>query len=386
MSRALRNTAVGGIAAWIILFILLWQVMARATPPQQLRVAGTPEQIGQAIGSQDAAALGAMHPQFLIIAQAIAGQDKATLYARAHKIEPFIDEPYRAEMRAIAGTSGLTYDDVLFLNCFYTLTNRHTLACRQLAAWGKATAGGTAGGDGQLLHARNLDWVDYPGQPLDKHHRILDIAPPEGKGHRHVLLTWPGLMGAVTGTNDAGITLGFNQLMEGNKKDRLAEPTFFTLRRVLEQATTLQQALDIIEKAKPLDNGSVLISSATEKQAAVVEIIDGLVGVRRPPDGQTMIGNANHATKEAGMDKLYRVRTWDCDWPTCTVARRLKTPIDVKQAKRIMADPMVMQGRINMLCVIFDPSHKKMYLSVRPTRAAAGPFTEYDLFGKSPSQ
>lgn len=201
MSRALRNATVGGIAAWIILFVLLWQVMARATPPQQLRVAGTPEQIGQAIGSQDAAALGAMHPQFLIIAQAIAGQDKATLYARAHKIEPFIDEPYRAEMRAIAGASGLTYDDVLFLNCFYTLTNRHTLACRQLAVWGKATTGGTggtAGGDGQLLHARNLDWVDYPGQPLDKHHRILDITPSEkAAGHRHMLLTWPGLMGAV---------------------------------------------------------------------------------------------------------------------------------------------------------------------------------------------
>lgn len=174
--------------------------------------------------------------------------------------------------------------------------------------------------------------------------------------------------------------------MEGDKKDRLAEPTFFTLRRVLEQATTLQQAIDIIEKARPLDNGSVLISSATEKQAAVVEIIDGLVGVRRPPDGQTMIGNANHATKEAGMDKLYRVRTWDCDWPTCTVAQRLKTPIDVKQAERIMSDPMVMQGRINMLCVIFDPSHQKMYLSVRPTRAAAGPFMEYELFGDSTPQ
>ncbi|MHB1156333.1 MAG: C45 family autoproteolytic acyltransferase/hydrolase [Phycisphaerales bacterium] len=380
MSRAPRNTAIGGIAGWIILFVLLWQVMARAAPPQQLRVAGTPKRIGQTIGSQDAAALGELHPRFLIIAQAIAGQDKATLYARAHKIEPFIDEPHRAEMRAIAGASGLTYDDVLFLNCFYTLTNRHTLACRQLAAWGKATAGGTGG---ELLHARNLDWVDYPGQPLDKHHLILDITP-SGKtsgGRRHVLLTWPGLMGAVTGTNDAGITLGFNQLMEGDKVDRLAEPTFFTLRRVLEQATTLQQAIDIIEKARPLDNGSVLISSATEKQAAVVEIIDGLVGVRRPPDGESMIGNANHPTKEAGWKNL--PGAWDCDWPTCTVARRLKTPITVKQAQRIMSDPMVMQGRINMLSVIFDPSHKKMYLSVRPTRAASGPFTEYDLFGEA---
>lgn len=337
---------------------------------QRTTVSGTPAEIGAAIAERAGKKIEKLHPTFLAVAMAVCGQDKATLYARAKQIAKHMHRADLAAIRAIANGCDLTYDDVLFLNTFYTLTTRHTMACRQIAVWGDRTE------DGRLIHARNLDWVDYPGRPLSNHHLILNVEPKDG--HRYVLLTWPGLIGAVTGTNEKQITVAFNQLFGGDHKNRLAEPAFFVIRRILETCDNLDDAVKMLTDAKPLDDGSIMITDAKAKTAAVVEIIDGQVGVRRA-EGE-LIANANHRTKEAKVDKPWRVPLGRADWPAGDVAKALRGPIDMGTAQRVMADPRVCQSRINIMAVVFDPSNNRMTFSTAKRRAAAGPYTTYKLF------
>jgi hypothetical protein len=183
------------------------------------------------------------------------------------------------------------------------------------------------------------------------------------------------MVGVLTGTNRHGITVAFNQL-GGPRVKQPAEPAFFTLKRVLRTCKTAAEAVKLIQDAKPMDNGAVVISDATARTAEVVEIVEGKVGVRRAAKDEEMIGAANHPTTEAVPENR---RTGPADWPMCRVARRLGKPLTPELMKKTLADPEVIQD-INMLSVVFLPSANKMLLSCGRMRAAEGVFIEYKLF------
>lgn len=338
---------------------------------RRIAVAGDRVEIGAAIGNQLGQSIRRLHPIFLTLAIGMTGQTRAEIDRRIAKIAEHLHEDDIAEMKAIARGAGVDYEHVLLLNLFYTLTSRHTIGCRQFVAWGEATAGGA------LLHARNLDWVDYPGKPLHREHTIVDVTPEDG--HRHVLLTWPGLTGAITGANERGLIVAYNQLPGGNRVGRLAEPTFFVLRRVLRTCADLESAIAAFTKVRPLDDGSIMLSSSKEKAAAVVEIIDGRVGVRRAPDGEPMLGNANHCTAEADVKGNSHVPQFRATWPTVDVASQHRGKLDATGLRRVMADRRVLQS-INILSAVFEPEANRMWIAVRTHHAARGTFVEYPMF------
>jgi len=216
----------------------------------RLTVAGTPEQMGKAFGQRYGETARKLHPTFLGVAAVASGRFKKGLYARALDIEKHIADEDVREMKALAAAAKMPYQDVLFLNVWYNLTCDR-LFCRQLAAWGEWTKGG------ELIHARNLDWPDYPGSPLCRNNVILNVKPD--KGIEYMMLTWPGLTCVITGTNKKGVTLAFNQLPAGKVRNRLAEPVFFTLKRALRTCGSAEEVVKLIRKAKPLGNGSILI-------------------------------------------------------------------------------------------------------------------------------
>jgi len=335
-------------------------------PPTRLAAEGTPEEIGRRVGREQAEAIRKLHPVMLLAARSLTLHSKETLYKRAGQLAAKLSEEDLAEIKGLAAGSGLSCEDALFLNLFYSLTTDWP-ACRGLAAWGGSTT------DGELLHARNLDWLDYPGKPLQRFNLILNVKPKDGI--EHLLLTWPGFQGALTGTNRKGLTLAFNQLPGAwPAGEPLSEPIFFTLRRALRKCSTIDEAVKLIRETKPLGNGSVLISEAGAKTAVVVEVIGGKVGLRRP-DGE-MIANANHPTREAGWTGI---RTGPAGAPALDVARGLDGKLSAERIRQVMADRKVMQ-EINLLAVVFEPAKNRMHLACGEQPAAAGKFTEYALF------
>ncbi|HOD84178.1 MAG: Acyl-coenzyme A:6-aminopenicillanic acid acyl-transferase [Planctomycetes bacterium ADurb.Bin126] len=331
--------------------------------PERLDAAGTPEQIGRAVGLKYGKVIRGLHPTFLNTVRLMRLSTKETIYKQAREMAAALDPADVAEMKALAQAGGIDYDDLLFLNLFYQFVSGP--ACRQIAVFGPASR------DGHLLHARNLDWPDYPHHPLQRNNLILNVRP--AGGIEYLALTYPGLTCVLTGTNRKGITVAFNQLRSDGHA-HAGEPTFFTLKRVLRTCSTLAEAIDLIRRATPSGNGSVLISDAAARTAAVVEILGRETRVRAAKDG--MISNANHATREAGWkDRM----VGPADWPVTWAARKIARRFGPKDLQAVLACDEVLQ-RMNILSVVFDPTGNRMFLSCGPAPAAKADFVEYPLF------
>ncbi len=336
-------------------------------PTRQLWVKGSPEQIGQQIGSSCGPALKLMLPVVLEQIQLQTKLSKEAVYAIAQKLATQIDARDIAEMQALAKAADMDYEDVLLVNVYYSL-NPYSKYCRQIAVWGPAQT------EGAMLHGRNLDWPDFRGMLLQRNNVILNVKPENGL--EYLILTWPGLTCAITGTNREGLTLAANTIVPNSPKKRLAEPTFFTLKRVLRTCRNVEEAVKMIKSAKPFDDISVLISDAKDRSAVVVEIWGGNVRVRYPAAGEHLIGNANHPTTDACRIKA---AIGPADEPMFTVARKLGLPLSLEQMKRVLSHPQVLAPS-NIVSVVFEPSANRMFLSCGRTPAAKGQFIQYELF------
>lgn len=335
--------------------------------PTRLFVSGTPEEVGRAIGERYADDIAQLAPLFRRLARAHTGRSDAQLDASVAALVATLSPDARAEIVGVAGGSGVPLADVQLLNVFYSLTVDE-MACRQLAAWGPSTVGGG------LIHARNLDWPDYPGHPMQKKQVILNVKPADGI--EHVLLTWPGVTNALTGTNKEGITLAFNRLY-GSAPEQMREPVFFTLRRILSQAHTLDEAVAMLRAARPMGNGAVMISDAKIPKAVVIEMMNGEIAVREA-DQPGLISAANHPTAEAGLKTAVSQQRSAFE-PVSRVAQTLGKELAPEQAQAVMSHADVLL-RINITSVVFLPGDNRMLLSAGTVPAALGHYQEYTLF------
>lgn len=171
--------------------------------------------------------------------------------------------------------------------------------------------------------------------------RFNAIVNYKGKNQQeYLMLTWPGFSACLTGTNKAGITIGYNQLnLSGNAK-HFSEPTFFTIKRALRNCKTVEEVTALFKKTLPMDSGTVLVSDAKQKKAVAIEIIRGKVGVHGPKTGEQTISNANHATKEAGI--VPRGHTSDAKFPVCRASTSISEKLSQNNVKKLMAHSTVL--------------------------------------------
>ncbi len=171
--------------------------------------------------------------------------------------------------------------------------------------------------------------------------------------------------------NKEGIAIAFNQLPYKNENGYLSEPTFYTIKRALRSTKTLEEAVAVFEKSKPMDSGSVMVSDSKNKKAAVIEIISGKVSIRYPQKDERFIGNSNTATT---------ITNTPLNEPTCEVAKTIYEKFSIKSVQNIMMHSKVLQPDLNILSVTFKFSQNRMWLSCGKTSAAKGPFVEHKLF------
>ena len=335
--------------------------------PVRFRVSGTPREIGRAVGRKFREVIRRVHPIVLGVVQVRSRETGRARGRRMAAIAARMSAEDIEEIRGVAEGAGIAYEDALLVNLFYSLVSGR-LACRQLVAWGPATE------DGELIHARNLDWHDLPGRLMQNHNLVLCVQPRDGI--EYVLFTWPGYQAAVTGTNRAGISLAFNEFPAPWPRRRVAEPAFFTMKRILRTCRGLEDAIRLVKAAKPMGCGVIVISDSNRKVAAAVEIGRGQVAVRRGRNG--LLGAANHATREAGLEGL---RLGSADRPVCVAARDAGLPLDVARVKRVLRDRRVLQD-MNIFSVILKPRRNEMWISGGRWRAAMGKFKPCNIFQK----
>jgi predicted choloylglycine hydrolase len=144
-------------------------------------------------------------------------------------------------------------------------------ACSATAVWGKATK------DGAMYIGRNLD-----------HKALIDLAEYQhiafynpDSGQQFVVHNYPSFVGTMSGMNESGIMISSNYSLAVKEEMTInGLPYMLMLREVLQYASDLDEAINIIKKTPRTIGLNLMLASAEEEQAVVVELTANHLKVR----------------------------------------------------------------------------------------------------------
>ena len=146
-------------------------------------------------------------------------------------------------------------------------------------------------------------------------------------------------------------------------------PSIFLFRRVLEEASTLDEALAILEKsAKVAGNNLIIVDS--DGRAAVAELGPGHFRVRRAEEG--MVFSTNH--HRIGLPRILRCRRYK---KFEAFAEEKAGSIDLDSLKEILDS--VNQGMITLQSMIFEPAELRIHLATGTTPSSRAEYKVLDF-------
>lgn len=131
------------------------------------------------------------------------------------------------------------------------------------------------------LHARNLDWWTTGGL-LRNETEIFDFR--RNGRTRYQLVGWPGFIGAFSGVGPGRFAITLNAVLSDDPAC-IAEPVVFLLRRVLDEASSFDEAMKVLSTAPIASDCLLLLSGVREGEFVVIERTPSRSGIRRPANG-----------------------------------------------------------------------------------------------------
>jgi hypothetical protein len=278
-----------------------------------------------------------------------------------------------------------TYQRFLYLNALYdiSLSFEHSplVGCTTVAFHGAARPAGGA------LLARAFDMeVD----PIFDRGKAVFLVHEDGK-LPFASVSWPGLVGVVSGMNAEGLAVVVHGARAGDTATT-GEPVVHALRRVLSEARTTDEAVRVLAEHSPLVSHLVVAADARGDVIVIERLVGAPPVVRHLPERGAV---TNHLEGPARDDpKNLRVRA-----ETTTLTRRARadelvsraaTPVDPEAALAILRDrsapgdvPLPAGDRraidagIATHGVLFDTGTKTLWVSVAPH--LEGRFVAFDL-------
>lgn len=209
-----------------------------------------------------------------------------------------IREDYQAELYGLSRYSSDKYNFIApkFLRSMYlhgahdighAMQDLMMVGCTSLAVWNENTE------DGDLLIGRNFDF--YVGDDFAKN-KLIEFVEPED-GIPYLSVSWPGMIGVVSGMNREGLTVTINA---GKSKIPLTAKTPISLvtREILQYAKNIDEAIAIAKKRKVFVSESILVGSANDKNAVIIEVSPDNFGVYRL-ENTSKVFCTNHFQSEA---------------------------------------------------------------------------------------
>ena len=281
---------------------------------------------------------------------------------------------------------GPRYSRIAAYHAIHELSQRFAFDNPLVMACSALVVGSERGADGHAFLARNFDFEG--GEVFDEDKIILAVTPKDGYGF--VAITWSGMAGVLTGMNEHGLALSINA---GGSNDyrRVGTPTTLLMRRALEKARTIDEAVTVLTSS-PSFVTDVIAMADGEGDVAVLELTPDRHALRR---GDILGATNQLETPELKNDSTNLERLTQ----TTTQARRrrLQRIIDSHEGVftkdeliGVLRDRRDFEGRtlaighrhsldalIATHSVVFDTVAKRFWVSTAPH--TLGPYYGYDL-------
>lgn len=256
------------------------------------------------------------------------------------------------------------------------------VGCTSFAAWKEYSS------DSSLIAGRNFDF--YLGDDFARDKIVCFIKP--NKGNRFVMITWAAMVGVSSGMNEKGLTVTINAA-KSKPPTSSATPISILAREILQYAGTIEEARAIASKRKIFVSESLLITSAADGCAAIIEKTPHQSGFFQPK--RHFVVCANHfQSKTFETDKLNLENIDESSsmsrFKRMTELIEILAPISPLQAAVILRDQLGSGGNdigmgneksINQLIahhsIIFKPEQKQFWLSTPPWQL--GPYICYNM-------
>lgn len=325
-----------------------------------LTVAGTPEEIGEQVAVLTAAPLQRLvkYPRETLDALHI-GFLMPQLVKVSNAMLPQFPADHRRELEAMAKQAGVPLDLAVLGNTLPDILK--TTGCSTVIV---EPARSAVKGP---LFGRNLDYYNL-GFLHD--YSLVTVYRPKGK-HAFAAIGFPGMVGCVSGINDAGLALATLEVY--SSKDgapRLAPkgvPYLLTYRRVLEECTTVAEAEKLLRSLARTTMNNLAVCDP--HGGAVFEITSRSLVVRRPEEGVCCCTN-HFRTPELATDT--RCHRYDI----LSACRQLPR-VDVAEiAKKLHA---ANQAEDTLQTMIFEPASLKLHLAIGKPPSSARPLKTLEL-------
>lgn len=316
-----------------------------------------------------------------------------------------VREDYQAELYGLSLYSSDRYNFIApkFLRSLYlhgahdighAMQDLAVVGCSSLAVWNENTE------DGDLLIGRNFDF--YVGDDFAKN-KLVEFVDPE-EGIPYLSVSWPGMIGVVSGMNKEGITVTINA---GKSKIPLTAktPISFVTREILQYAKNIDEAIVIAKKRKVFVSESILVGSAHDKTAVIIEVSPDNLGVYKVQN-TSKVFCTNHFQSEAYKDdkrnkkhiieshseyryeKLQELLQENKKLNPEKMASLLRDKSGLKDQKIGYGNEKAINQLLAHHAVIFSPEKRLVWVSSNPYQL--GEFVCYDLneifSGKKPEE
>lgn len=367
----------------------------------ELYVEGDPLQIGLLTGSLEDSLLKKQERVFFSkVEELVPSASKQKLLRKLltwynRKLYLHVPEVYKTEIYGLSRYSSPNYDFIAppYLRSLYlhgahdighAMQDLALVGCSSFAAWGDKSE------DGTLILGRNFDF--YAGDDFAKDKVVAFVKPD--RGYPFMSVSWPGMIGVVSGMNLEGLTVTINA---GKSKIPLVAKTPISIltREILQYAKNIEEAIAIAKRREVFVSESIMVGSARDNQAVLIEVAPGHLGVYAVPNSNNQLICSNHFQSEAlKNDKrnLYQIENSHSQYRFEKLTEELaeNPKINPEIAAKILRDREGLDDKpigygnekaLNQLLahhgVIFKPEQKLVWVSGNPYQM--GEMVCYDL-------
>lgn len=256
------------------------------------------------------------------------------------------------------------------------------VGCSSFGVWGEESA------DSTLIIGRNFDF--FVGDDFAKN-KVVAFYNPD-KGYKFASVCWIGMTGVLSGMNEAGLTVTINA-SQASVPTGSATPISLLARIILQYAATIDEAYKIAEAHKTFVAESLLIGSARDGKAVIIEKSPDKIGLYQSSSERIIC--TNHYQSEVFRNDRkneQNIRTTDSDYRLRRMNELLdKTgKVDPQTAVGILRDTLGLNDKLIGLTnekslnqfiahhsVVFKPQQLKMWVGTSPWQL--GEFVMYDL-------